>query len=338
MKINKAEFQKALRIVKPGLASKELIEQSTSFAFKDGRVVTYNDEVCISHPVEGLEIQGAVRSKLFYEFIGKIKKDEIEIEMTKNELRIKSGRSKAGVPVASEVILPLEEVDKIGKWKKLDEQFIPFMVMAANAAAKDMGLGKFTCVYVDENGSITGSDNLRILYSTVNDGFGFPSFLIPAQSAKKAASIEPTKISVTKNWVHFTNNEGTILSCRIYPDEYEDVSEFVEMEGMDFEFPKTVDTVLDRAAIFSKTETIADEEVEFIVAKNRMTIKAKGPNGWFEEPINYKYSDEPFSFTIVPYLLKDILSRAHTCIVNENGLKFTGAGWVYLSALKSMDA
>ena len=48
MKINKKELQEALERVKPGLASRELIEQSTSFAFMRDRVVTYNDEISIS--------------------------------------------------------------------------------------------------------------------------------------------------------------------------------------------------------------------------------------------------------------------------------------------------
>ena len=50
MKINKSELQEALAKVKPGLASKDLIEQATSFAFMDGRVVTYNDEMFPSSP------------------------------------------------------------------------------------------------------------------------------------------------------------------------------------------------------------------------------------------------------------------------------------------------
>jgi len=39
MKINKKELKEALEIVKPGLANKEMIEQSTSFAFLKGKVI-----------------------------------------------------------------------------------------------------------------------------------------------------------------------------------------------------------------------------------------------------------------------------------------------------------
>ena len=48
MKLNKADLQRALEIVKPGLANKEMIEHSTSFAFINGKVITYNDEISLS--------------------------------------------------------------------------------------------------------------------------------------------------------------------------------------------------------------------------------------------------------------------------------------------------
>ena len=69
MKLNKTDLQKALEIVKPGLANKEMIEHSTSFAFIGGRVVTYNDEISLSHPVEGLEIEGAIHAEELYKLL-----------------------------------------------------------------------------------------------------------------------------------------------------------------------------------------------------------------------------------------------------------------------------
>ena len=75
MKINKAELQTALEKVKPGLASRELIEQSTSFAFMGDRVVTYNDEISISHPVAGVDINGAVKAQALYDFVSEVKKE-----------------------------------------------------------------------------------------------------------------------------------------------------------------------------------------------------------------------------------------------------------------------
>jgi hypothetical protein len=55
MKIQKTNLIQALEKVRPGLSAKEAILQSTSFAFLNGCVVTYNDEISLSHPVEGCD-------------------------------------------------------------------------------------------------------------------------------------------------------------------------------------------------------------------------------------------------------------------------------------------
>ena len=55
--MKKNDLVEALEVVKPGLANKDLIEQTTSFAFINGNVVTYNDEISISSPIEDLEIE-----------------------------------------------------------------------------------------------------------------------------------------------------------------------------------------------------------------------------------------------------------------------------------------
>ena len=125
MKISRVELLEALEKVKPGLANRELIEQSTSFAFIGDRVVTYNDEISVSHLVKGLEnMKGAIKAKTLYEFLARVKDEEIEIEQEENEVLIKTGRSKAGLRFEYEIRLPFEEVGEIGKWKKLPEDFV----------------------------------------------------------------------------------------------------------------------------------------------------------------------------------------------------------------------
>ena len=95
--MKKQDLLTALETVKPGLASKEMIEQSTSFAFMNDRVVTYNDEISLSHPVKDLEIEGAIQAEQLYKLLNKLKKDEIEVEIKGNELLLKSGNTEAGL-------------------------------------------------------------------------------------------------------------------------------------------------------------------------------------------------------------------------------------------------
>ena len=71
--MKKSDILQALTIVKPGLSSKDVIEQANSFAFIDGRIITYNDELSISHPIPGLAIEGAIKADVLYGLLSKIK-------------------------------------------------------------------------------------------------------------------------------------------------------------------------------------------------------------------------------------------------------------------------
>jgi hypothetical protein len=89
--MQRQELIDALETVKPGLAQKEIVEQSSSFAFIDGKVVTYNDEISISHPVEGLKVEGAVRAEELYQLLHRITRDEVEISQTKTNSTLRPG-------------------------------------------------------------------------------------------------------------------------------------------------------------------------------------------------------------------------------------------------------
>ena len=83
MKIKRAELLSTLTALRPGLASKEIIEQSTSFIFSDGRVVTYNDEVAVQHPVD-LDIIGAVQGKELFALLNKLKSQIEKVDNVKS--------------------------------------------------------------------------------------------------------------------------------------------------------------------------------------------------------------------------------------------------------------
>ncbi len=331
--MKKADLQKALEIVKPGLANKEMIEQSTSFAFVEGRVVTYNDEISLSHPVEGLGITGAIKADGLYQLLNKITKEEIEITVDKNEVLIKAGRIRAGLTLQKKIKLPLDEIESREKWKTLPEDFIRFMSFAMSSCSRDMSRPILTCVHVNKKGYIESSDGHRITRCEMEEKMPVDTFLIPASTVQQVVKLKPTKISGGKSWVHFKTDEGSVMSCRVYEDEYPDTSIFLEVEGVDITFPKTMEDVLERASVFSKRDYTLDEMVELCLEDNRLKIKSQSDAGWFKESVNMKYTDLAVTFSIAPYLLKGILSETSTCVLCEDRLKFQGAGWVHIALL-----
>lgn len=342
-KMKKEALLTALEIVKPGLASKEAIEQTTAFAFVKKRVVTYNDEISISHPLEGIDFTGAVQAEELYQLLKKIKPKkgekesdlEIDVKITDHEILISAGRIKAGITLQSEVKLPLEEISKPGKWLPLPEGFLKSAQFVMGACSKSQSKPALMCVHVHEDGYAEGSDNYRIMRHQIKEPMPVKTFLIPASSVRALLTITPTQIAESSGWVHFKTEENTIISCRIFEDTYPDATKFLNVQGTEISFPKTISAILDRASIFSKNENNEEGEVHIQLDKNRIKIRSKSIAGWFEEEANVPYDGEPLEFEVTPSMLTNVLNESQTCIYSERLLKFEGENWVYIAANRS---
>lgn len=334
MEINKANLLKALEIVKPGLANKEIIEQTTSFAFMGDRVVTYNDEISISAPVEGLDITGAVKADQLYKLLAKIKKDEIDIEIEENELRITSGRIKAGLVLEAEIKLPLEDVSGKNKWKSLPDTFNKHVNFAAASAGHDMSQAILTCVNLREDGTIEASDG-NCITQCKGEKLKISTTLIRASSAKNITRLNPTKVSEGKGWIHFSDEDGVVISCRTFADDqFPETDHLLKVKGVEVTFPRTLKEILDRAVIFAKRELSTDESTNITIGNNRFKVRSDSDSGWFEEEVNIKYNEDPLEFDITPSLLSGILSETLTCTVSDKKLRFQGDDWAYVTVLR----
>ena len=347
MKIDKEKLQEALEIVKPALASKEVIEQTTSFAFINGRVIAYNDEISISHPVEGINFTGAIYAENLYKLLSKLKapkkKEEdglfmIDLEVEEAQVILSSGRTKAGLALQSEISLPLdEEVAIVGKWKDIPdpENFRKFLKMAMGSCSRDMSTPVLTAVHVNEAGFIEASDGYKLTRCTLAQEMPIRSFLIPATSAAEVIKIYPIKIATGNGWIHFKNEEDTILSCRIFEDNFPDITQHLKVKGIKVILPQSTEKVLDKAMIFSKRDHVLEEMVTVTIGDRRLKIRAESDTGWFEEELNIKHDGDQIQFYVTPYLLKDILAETQECVIGESKLKFNGEGWEYVSMLRN---
>jgi len=334
--MKKTDILEALTIVKPGLSNKEIIEQASSFAFINGNIVTYNDEISIQHPIEGLNFEGAIKAEILYGLLSKVKSEDIEMKVNGNELSVVAGRTKAGIAFQEKVVLPLDEITEKTKWKSLPKDFCKFMSFAAGACSGDMSTPVLTCIHVTKEGYFLSSDNYKILQVKLSGPMPVESFLIPANSSMIVAKLNPTKISMGPGWVHFKTAAGTIISCRIFEDKYPDIVKVLETKGTKVSFPSSLKSTLDRAGVFSKRDHIFDEMVELTLTDKKLLVKATSDQGWFEETLKMGYEGVPITLFITPYLLKDILAQTSDCIIAKNKLKFESPDWAYVSALKNI--
>ena len=334
--INRIELLKALEVVKPGLANKDLIEQTTCFAFMDGNVVTYNDEISIRHPIE-IDISGAVQAGELYSLLNKLTSDEIKVELTDNEILLSAGRIRSGLTLYQEISLPLDELGTIQDWYTLPKDFIEAMSFCLFSCSKDMSRPILTCVHI--NGQIIEScDNQRLTQFTMDSPLNGEPLLIPVSSASQLIKYKLKEAAPFDNgWVHFKTDEGTVISCRVYEDNYVDLSNIINQahEGKELKLPASTSETLDRAGIFTKQDFDSDQTVSISFSDKRMKVRAENEVGWIEEELNLLYDDEPVQFSIHPKLLQDILKKTNEFQISDGKIKFAKDNWIHVVALRA---
>jgi len=341
MEISKKEFQQALDVVRPGLAKKERIEQSTSFVFLDKKVLTYNDDISICYPVKEIDFEGAVEAEKFYAFLEKISVDKINFVVEENQLVLHCGRVKAGLPFQSEVKLPLkEELTEEGQWEKLPEDFIEGLKFVVGGCSRDASQPILTCINI-EKFKAESSDNYTITLFYFKSNVLLDRFLIPYTSAKEVIKINPTYIAQGKGWIHFKNDKEIIISCRIYKENFVQTEPNFVFDGKEIQLPKTTDEAIERARVFAKKEHDLDESIDVSIEKNKIVLSVQSETGWYEEEMQVRYRDVPLKIQVTPCLLKSILKESEdsNCIINEKmkRLRIQGENWKYMALLRGKD-
>lgn len=329
MKIKRSILSDALKAVQPGLATKEMINQSASFVFTEGRVFTYNDEVAVSMPL-AVDFEGAVSAKEFQALINKFKTEEISIELNKGELLVTGGKSKAGLRLETNITLPLEELGMPEEWIELPEKFCKAVQFCLFSASKDANKAVLMNIHVFDQ-FVESCDNYRVTqYDMGKDAEGVfdEELLIPASAAKDIIVNKPVEYAITDGWLHFRNEDDITFSCRYFEAEYPDFSVFLECVGTNIEFPATLPDILDRADVLSD-----GERVTIILEGNDLIVTTENDAGWFEEGIDTKYKGKPVEFDIQPDFMKSIMKFNGTAVIGERALRFDSENFVHVVKL-----
>lgn len=331
MKLNRKSLIAALQAVSVGLAKKEVIAQSTCFVFtEDGQVVTYNDEIAVSHPIK-VGFTGAVAAKELLAILNKTKAEEIELELKSGELFFKGSRAKAGLRVQSDIELPITDLaqPEESDWKKLPANFCEALSFCLFSVSKDQNKQLLTCVHI-RGQFAESSDNFRVtVFDMGKDALKVfkKNFLVPAHAAKSVVSYKPVKYAMTEGWLHFKTDTGMQFSCRTFDEDYPNVEKILNVKGNKLQFPSKLGEIMDRASIFSE-----EAYVTISIEENKLTVSAEGLNGWFKEESRISYAGEATEFDIAPEFMKSIMKINDTAIVGEKLLKFEGEDFVHVVA------
>jgi len=337
MEINREALLSALTAVQPGLASREIIEQTQSFIFKAGFVVTYNDEVSVRHPVN-LDLEGAVRAEELFKILKRLKATEtVDVSVEDSHLVVtgmgKQRKAQAGIVMDAEIKAPFEIVGSPDpaddSWKDLPSNFLGALRFCATTVGKDMTRQLLTCIHFAGNVA-ESTDAYRITQYKMDEDVG-GAFLVPGAVVSDILRYSFNGWVVTDGWLHLRTKDGAVFSCRTYKDEYPDLNRFLTIEGDEFHLPEEMGDIIDRAVVFTSSEDFqVDQFLAIVVKEGRMKVSAKGSFGWFKEMLTVPYKGDGFSFYIHPGFLKEAFSMLRTCQVCGSHLKLVGTNFTHL--------
>lgn len=325
MEIKRESLLDVLQKVAPGLDENELISQSASFVFTEGKVFTYNDEIAVGHLVD-LDIEGAVSSKELLQLLRRLKTDTVEIKVKNNEFLINSKRLRSGITMESKILLPIDEL-KDG-WEQevyaLPDKFIEGIKICLSSCAADTENIILSNVHM-KGEFMEGCDNYQMTRFYLGED-SQENLLIPAVACKHLVNYKVTEYFTTDGWIHFGDGEDLIFSCRVIEDKYPDFDQFLEIEGPETTLPKGLIEVIDRSNVFN-------QKVQINILKNWCKVRAQSEAGWFEERIRIKEKRD-IDFRINSNMLKEILKVMNKLTIGKNALRFDMEEFIHVIALE----
>lgn len=337
MEVKREELLETLTKVQPALADAEILEQSRSFVFANGRVYTYNDEIAISLPCE-MDFEGAVNGKLLFKLLTKTKDETLELETTETELRVKGKRMNAGIALESEILLPISELGGPAAWFDLPEDFCEALDFCKFSVGHSLNQPVLSCLHVKDK-YVTSCDNYRLTVYEMHDGPAVEELLIPEKAASQLVKYKPIKCGLTEGWANFQNEQDCLFSIRVVADKYIDVEPLLDVVGESFEFPAVMTEILQRAGIFSEGEKglPSKEDVIVSIGDQEMQVEGKGPLGWFTETKKVRYSGKALKFAINPKLLIQILKMLRKATVGSDKMKIEGENFIHIIVLHATE-
>uniref|UniRef100_A0A6M3IM10 DNA polymerase n=1 Tax=viral metagenome TaxID=1070528 RepID=A0A6M3IM10_9ZZZZ len=335
MKVKTKELLVILDKLKPGLLSKEMVEQATHFTFEGDYVRTYNDNILIAHSY-ATDFRAAVKAAEFSALLKKIQDAEFEIILGDGKLVMTGGKWEGEIAV--EVQLKENQIlGSVGQdgWKDLPPDFTEAIKTCEFSVSRNMIRPVLVCIYFSGEYAYS-SDGLRAtryrMKSVIPD-----KLLIHGPAASDLAKHKPEQYALTSDWILFAGEEDLIFGVRVLAnaDEFpEQVLNIYNMEGTKVNLPDDLDKIVDRCQSLLGSDFGGDRQVSVSVIDGELVCKGTGALGWFEERAQVKdKSGEIPEFLVHPGFLCQIFSRIKSAVVGDH-LLFKGDNFDHAISIK----
>ena len=337
MKIKKAELADILQKIKPGLSKRDIIEQFTHFIFTGEAAITYNDEICISHPLETDFICSA-KSEEFYKAINSIDTEDLEIFLKEGKLNILSEKAKGHLLTTpdeddADMLIEALDIKSIGdQWRALPTDFIRGMSLCMFSSSKDLTKGIYTCVSI--NGHIlSSSDGIRISIYEMEDEIVTP-VLIPAVNIVELVKFDIKEYFISESWAHFRTEDNVIFSSRIMEGNYPALEEYFDISGDEIELPPKLRPLIESITFMVEGKVELDRFIDVYISPKKILCRAEKKGiGEFEKEMDFESPIEDLHLVVNPNFLTQILEKATTMVISENSVLFNSFTFNHIISL-----
>jgi hypothetical protein len=339
MVVNRTELLKILASLKPGLAKKEMVEQATHFIFTGDDVVTYNDQICISHPyLSGIKF--SVKGEEFYKCLEVAQGDDVDLILQENKLSIKAKKTKASLS------LVLDDRDRVeshiskmkatmSDWVPLPSDFLYALSLCSFSASRDLSTGILACVMITNN-KVFATDRNRVSRFTLEQSLNNTFFLF-ARDVLELLKLPVTEFCIPEGWVHFKTKDDVTFSCRTISGSLPNLNNFFNVEGPTIKLPDDLKESVDAVIFMTKGDSESSRFIEVAITEGKLTVKGEKERGWIEKMVNIDYKDEPITFRINPNFLSQILERSANITVGRKAVYFNTEKFEHVIALVLME-
>jgi hypothetical protein len=331
MRVEREALLRKLEAVAPGLATKEAVQQSSCFVFRDGKVVTFNDEIACSIACD-LGLTGAVAAKPLLELLQKLAEKEVDLTIGENEaeLLVKGKGRRAGITLEKEITLPTAAIDYSDEWQKLSPEFCDAVAVVQRCAGKDPNNFHLMCVHITPT-AVEACDNYQLARYPVKTPVD--ACLVKRDSIKHVTGLGVTEVAQTKTWLHFRNPTGLVFSVRRETGDFVELDAVLATEGTPTTLPGGLAEAVEKAEIFS-SENSENNMVKLTLKNNQLRIEGMGASGWFEERKDVKWNGEALSFKIDPKMLVEITTKTNDCQIAPGKLRVDGGKFTSVTCLE----
>ena len=319
MKIETNELKANLKLLKDALGKDDY---TNKFYFRDNAIYAINGKLFTKIAFEHNQ-EFTVDGKSFTAFLNKIKAKEIELELTENNVLIKTSKSRSEFPLyKEEQSIPTEIFDNQLAIAPID--LGEAITTVAYASSKNKARVHLCGVMLRGN-EATGTDGRQISVSSFDGNFE-EQLIIPSSIVKYVKDLGIASYAIVGDWFVFETTTGVQFACSRLEGQYptkEQIDGIMDLEIDDeIKFPvKATVEALETCSVFLDSVDDLNKLVKVEVKDGKAMLTAKSVSGQHKEKVKAEFDGEVM-FGINPDFFKAILNKTDSVGVKDGRMIF----------------